>query len=140
MTKCRPRRTQRKARRSTTTTFGEYPVAPCRSGVAKDFAHLHRAEKEAKIGDPLAAVENDEVDIPQPVKGGKTKGKKSAFELLQELEAGNEVEEDALDGETMVSSLVYQRVHGISVDPITRIEQGQKEQQEGEEADIRRGR
>jgi hypothetical protein len=51
--------------------------------------------------DPLAGGGED-VDIPQPAKGGK-KGKKTAFEMLEEFEAGND-EDDAPGGGLMVST------------------------------------
>lgn len=64
-----------------------------------DFLYS-RAEKEAKLVDPLAGG-GDDVDIPQPARGGK-KGKKTAFEMLEDFEAGND-EDDAPGGGLMVS-------------------------------------
>lgn len=65
---------------------------------------LNRAKKEATLVDPLKGPPGeDDVDVPMPVRTGK-KGKKSAFEMLEDFQAGvkDEDEDDAPGGGLMV--------------------------------------
>ena len=50
-------------------------------------------------------ADGDDADIPQPAKGGK-KGKKTAFEMLEDFEAGND-EDDSPGGGLMVSGILH---------------------------------